>query len=340
MATIVASRELSVVPVISTSAYSPGDQIGGIQTLEIGLCEYYLTELERLTVVDSSQQSASLTLYFFNSLPVVNSTDNQPFDVDNSELAQKLLASVTVDSGKYLTVSGASIANATFGNVNLKASPYSPGKLYCVAKINAAKTYSSTDALSLRYSFVQYGGAGGASGGSADNVTNSQLDEMSPLTIKGNNTESAAKPLDLDSEEVTAMLDAFVGANGSDGVKGLVPKPIVGDSGKFLKGDGTWGFASSSDPVRSVSSSANISASDYYLGVDSTFSAITLTLPNPATLSNGQRFCVKDETGKAGINPITVDGNGAMIDGQPTLTISCEYESREIIARGSFYAIK
>ncbi|NDD55864.1 hypothetical protein EBZ39_18690 [bacterium] len=197
----------------------------------------------------------------------------------------------------------------------------------------------SVDALSLRYSFVQYSGATSGSG-SADNVTNSQLDEMSPLTIKGNNTEDAAKPLDLDSEEVTAMLDAFVGAGASDGIKGLVPKPVVGDSGKFLRGDGTWSLASSSDPVRSISSSANVLSSDYYLGVDSTFSAITLTLPDPATLTNGHRFCVKDEMGKAGINSITVDGNGAMIDGQPTLTISCEYESRELIARGSFYAIK
>lgn len=339
MATIVANREISLIPQISTSPYSSGDQIGGIQLFEIGLCEFYLTELERLTIVDSSQQSASLTLYFFNSLPVVNSVDNEPFSIDNSQLAEKLLASVTVDSNKYLTVDGSSIANATFGNVNLKASPYSPGKLYCVAKINSAKTYVSTTALSLRYSFVQYA-SGGGGGGTADNVTNSQLDQMSPLTLKGNNTENAARPLDLDSEEVTAMLDIFVGAGLSNGTKGLVPVPFVGDSGKFLRGDGTWSNASSSDPVRSISSNANVLSSDYYLGVDPTLSTITLTLPNPATLSNGQRFCVKDETGKAGIHPITVDGNGAMIDGEPTLTISCAYESRELVARGSFYAIK
>lgn len=46
--------------------------------------------------------------------------------------------------------------------------------------------------------------------------------------------------------QVTATLDAMVGDSGSGGTKGLVPAPSAGDSGKYLKGDGTWGTVSGS----------------------------------------------------------------------------------------------
>lgn len=40
--------------------------------------------------------------------------------------------------------------------------------------------------------------------------------------------------------------NTFVGASSSvAGSKGLVPAPAIGDQGKFLKGDGTWGVAPS-----------------------------------------------------------------------------------------------
>ena len=41
--------------------------------------------------------------------------------------------------------------------------------------------------------------------------------------------------------QATTLLSNFVGDSGSGGTKGLVPAPIAGDSGKYLKGDGTWG---------------------------------------------------------------------------------------------------
>lgn len=38
----------------------------------------------------------------------------------------------------------------------------------------------------------------------------------------------------------TALLSNFVGDSGSGGTKGLVPAPVAGDAGKFLRGDGTF----------------------------------------------------------------------------------------------------
>ena len=76
-------------------------------------------------------------------------------------------------------------------------------------------------------------------------VTNAKLANMAANTIKGNNTGSSAAPLDLSVAQTTAMLNAFVGDSGSGGTKGLVPAPAIGDSTKYLKGDGTWATVSS-----------------------------------------------------------------------------------------------
>ncbi|MBK9497173.1 MAG: hypothetical protein IPO08_22190 [Xanthomonadales bacterium] len=39
---------------------------------------------------------------------------------------------------------------------------------------------------------------------------------------------------------LTALPNAFVGDSGAGGTKGMVPAPGIGDSGRYLKGDGTW----------------------------------------------------------------------------------------------------
>lgn len=56
----------------------------------------------------------------------------------------------------------------------------------------------------------------------------------------------------LTASEATATLNAFVGDSGSGGTKGLVPAPSAGDSGKYLKGDGTWGTISAGGDVTKV----------------------------------------------------------------------------------------
>lgn len=89
-----------------------------------------------------------------------------------------------------------------------------------------------------------------------DAVTNAKLANMAQATVKGRAAGAGTgDPADLNSAQVTAIVDAFVGDAGSGGTKGSVPAPTTGDAAKYLKGDGTWGNpAGSGDVVGPVSS--------------------------------------------------------------------------------------
>lgn len=76
--------------------------------------------------------------------------------------------------------------------------------------------------------------------------------------------------------------------------------------------------------------------SDYVIGITSTASARTVTLPKASKIKQGQMVIVKDESGAAGTNNITVDGDGSeTIDGSATKVISSNYGVLRIYSNGS-----
>lgn len=90
--------------------------------------------------------------------------------------------------------------------------------------------------------------------------------------------------------------------------------------------------------VRSVSGSGNILATDNVIFVDTTF-PVTLTLLTAAAVV-GRRYVIKDNTGLAETNNITVDTEGSeMIDGTPNLIINVNYASVTLIFDGTAWNI-
>lgn len=57
------------------------------------------------------------------------------------------------------------------------------------------------------------------------------------------------------------LMPNFVGDSGAGGTAGLVPAPASGDSGKFLRGDGTWVAAAGSGTVTGITNAGNSSYS-------------------------------------------------------------------------------
>ena len=88
--------------------------------------------------------------------------------------------------------------------------------------------------------------------------------------------------------------------------------------------------------VSGKATSYTVQNSDYYVGINGT--AVTVTLPNTG-LVPGKSYFIKDESGNAGRNPITLSGNGNMIDGSATITMKSNYISLQVIWAGSFWSI-
>jgi hypothetical protein len=77
-----------------------------------------------------------------------------------------------------------------------------------------------------------------------------------------------------------------------------------------------------------------LTANDYYVGVINTDVPRTITLSSADT-QNGRTIIVKDETGGAGTNNITIDTQGAeLIDGLATIVISAGYGVARLYSNG------
>lgn len=80
-------------------------------------------------------------------------------------------------------------------------------------------------------------------------------------------------------------------------------------------------------------------ATDEFISVDCSGGPITLQFPNTPVL--GQVFYVKDRTGNANVNNISVTsvGGATLFDGVTTYTMNTQYSAINIIGNGSSYEI-
>lgn len=74
-----------------------------------------------------------------------------------------------------------------------------------------------------------------------------------------------------------------------------------------------------------------------YLAITSLAAPYTITLPATPTL--GDTYTIKDATGDAAINNLTVDGNGNNIDGLPTFLLSQPYAAATFTYTGSQWSV-
>ena len=80
----------------------------------------------------------------------------------------------------------------------------------------------------------------------------------------------------------------------------------------------------------------DILPTDYFLCVDTATFAVTLTLP---TGKLGVVYIIKDCSGDAGINPITIIGSGGQVVDGSSATINSPYGSISVIFNGSEWSV-
>ncbi len=92
-------------------------------------------------------------------------------------------------------------------------------------------------------------------------------------------------------------------------------------------------------PLTPITASAPTTGPGVYEVVTLTL-AITLTLSAADTAAAGREITVKDIDGNAGINNITIDGDGALIDGQSEFTLNRNYDAVTIYTDGTNWRVK
>lgn len=81
-------------------------------------------------------------------------------------------------------------------------------------------------------------------------------------------------------------------------------------------------------------------ATDFYIGVTSTAAPRTITLEAAAEAGAGRMLIIKDESGGAATNNITIDAaTTELIDGSQTFTMSNNFQSITLICTGTAWFI-
>ncbi len=125
---------------------------------------------------------------------------------------------------------------------------------------------------------------------------------------------------------------------------GALNSLALGTAGQVLTSNGAGSDPSFQDASLVIYTNVNttpyvVTATDYYLSVDASGGVITVQLPNAPT--NFRTFIVKDRTGSAGANNITVTtvGGAVNIDGATTFVMNTNYESINLLFNGTTYEI-
>lgn len=143
----------STTPVVSTSQYTSGDNVGGIVTIENAVRVSGGSEvLMSVDIWDKDNQKAAFTIDYFSASPSGTYTDNlaQVMAGDHANW----LGSVIVNATDYVT-QGA-IARASIKPVSLPIiAAAGQVRIYYVISTTSTPTYTSTSALVIKHGFLR-----------------------------------------------------------------------------------------------------------------------------------------------------------------------------------------
>jgi hypothetical protein len=128
------------------------------------------------------------------------------------------------------------------------------------------------------------------------------------------------------TNNLTIHDNSFLGNHPSDKV--IITGSVDISGSLFLNGQSITAISASNITfnTRVITSSYTITPDDYFIGVDTNYANIVVTLPTPASVNNGKIYVIKDISGLAATNIIKLSAStGQQIDLEPFTTLDIEH---------------
>ena len=131
---------VKVVPTITSTPYSAGDSVGGIQTVTNAIAPRGTGQLHSLCILDKQNQKAAFDILIFEVSPnVATTTDNSAFAWSTDDL--HLIGRIAIASADWVTVASEAICQKVGLDISLQAS--SGFNFYAVPVTSGTPTYAA-----------------------------------------------------------------------------------------------------------------------------------------------------------------------------------------------------
>lgn len=145
------TRTIDKTPVITAGAYSAGDVVGGLITLDVSSAGGGGV-IRRLMLIDDDNEGAVLTIYFFDAAPDTVA-DNGAFAPSVADL-KKMIGNVAIAAADYLTLNSNKIVTKDGDDLNIDYETKS-GNLYAYIVCTGTPTYAAITDYTLRVTVWQ-----------------------------------------------------------------------------------------------------------------------------------------------------------------------------------------
>ena len=255
-----------------------------------------------------------------------------------------------VATWEQITQGGTGDVNTLTGNSGGAVAPDVAGNINVVGDGTSATVTGDPITNTLTVSLV---GGAAVSSFDVDAVTPPGTDPVVPLagvvtvtggqvaagtTVNAIRTASlAANTYTIQIQRSSAQATTTIGANG---ISHFDSSQFSVDANGFVQLTAPPNpFLFAYTNVTTAMSPYTVLTTDYYLSVNSTAGAVTLLFPNAATAN--RTYIVKDRTGTADTNNITITtvGGAVNIDGATTFVMNTEYEAANLVGNATSYEV-
>lgn len=143
---------IEVTPTVDTSAYTSGDHLGSLMTIEgVNAGGAHLGVLEGVVIVDKAKQSSAINILLFDESPTIASSDNGTVNISDAEMADKSIGHIAIAAADYVALSANSVACKRDLRQHIK--PIKDSKIYALMVSGGTPTYGAASDLVLKFIF-------------------------------------------------------------------------------------------------------------------------------------------------------------------------------------------